>query len=155
MIDFSKLIDLFRYDPEAPMVFNSGLFLLLFPAFVVCYYLLRERRQWRILYVLAFSAFFYYKSSGLYFILLLSVSLADYLLGWAIYESPGRWMRRVWVVASVVVNLGILAYFKYAGFFSELWCSVMGSEFLSSAMILPVGISFFTFQSLSYTIDDK
>lgn len=153
MIDFSKIVDLLRYDPEAPMVFNSGMFLLLFPAFVVCYYLLRERRQWRIFYVLAFSAFFYYKSSGLYFILLLGVSVADYLLGWAIYRSREGWTRRAWVVVSVAVNLGLLGYFKYAGFLHELWCSVTGSEFLSTAVILPVGISFFTFQSLSYTID--
>lgn len=153
MIDIEKLIHVFRYDAESPMVFNSGLFLFLFPLFVVCYYLLRERKQWRIIYVLAFSYFFYYKSSGLFLGLLLGVSVVDYWLGYAIYCSRQQTVRRLWVLVSVVVNIGMLGYFKYADFFREMWCEFTGTEFLPFALILPVGISFFTFQSLSYTID--
>lgn len=153
MLDLTKISGFFRYDPEAPMVFNSGLFLLLFPLFVICYYLLRERREWRMIYVILFSYFFYYKSSGLYFILLFGVSVIDYLLGEAIYNGKTRMWKRVFVVLSLVVNLGLLGYYKYAGFFHEIWSSVTGSEFLPWTVLLPVGISFFTFQSLSYTID--
>lgn len=153
MIDIEKLTHLFRYDPEAPMVFNSGLFLFLFPLFVVCYYLLRGRRQWRMVYVLAFSYFFYYKSSGVFLGLLLGVSVVDYGLGYAIYYSRQATVRRLWVLISVAVNIGMLGYFKYANFFREMWCEMTGAEFLPLAVILPVGISFFTFQSLSYTID--
>lgn len=153
MLDLTKISGLFHYDPEAPMVFNSGLFLLLFPLFVICYYLLRERREWRMIYVILFSYFFYYKSSGLYFILLFGVSVIDYLLGWAIYNGKTRMWKRVFVVLSLVVNLGLLGYYKYAGFLHEIWSSVTGSEVLPWTVLLPVGISFFTFQSLSYTID--
>lgn len=150
---FERLAALFRYDPEVPMVFNSGLFLFLFPVFVVCYYGLRGRREWRMLYVLAFSYFFYYKSSGVYFLLLFFTSLLDYGLAGLIYRSRTKSWKRIWVVFSVVVNLGMLGYFKYTDFFREMWCGISGGEFLPLSIVLPVGISFFTFQSLSYTID--
>lgn len=148
-----KIVGLFRYDPDAPMVFNSGLFLFLFPVFMVCYYLLRERGQWRVLYVLMFSYYFYYKSSGIFFLLLLFTSLLDYGLAWMIYRSGEVWKKRLLVAVSVAINIGILGYFKYTNLFGEIWSQVSGSEFLPLEIILPVGISFFTFQSLSYTID--
>lgn len=153
MTILEKLTELFGYDPQVPMVFHSGLFLFLFPVFMICYYLLRERRQWRILYVLAFSYFFYYKSSGLFFLLLFFTSVFDYLMAKIIYTSRREWQKRFFVTLSITANLGVLGYFKYADFFREAWCEITGVEFLPWAIILPVGISFFTFQSLSYTID--
>ena len=64
-----------------------------------------------------------------------------------------RWKRKFCVVLSVSVNLGLLCYFKYTNFLGGVIASLMGGEFTALDIFLPVGISFFTFQSLSYTID--
>lgn len=69
-IDFNRLRDVFVYDPQAPMIFSSGIFLWLFAAFILVYLLLQHRLTARLLFVTAFSYYFYYKSSGTYFFLL-------------------------------------------------------------------------------------
>ena len=66
-IDFSRLLEAFKYNPDAPMIFSSGIFLWLFAAFMVIYTLLQHRNTARILFVALFSYYFYYKSSGTYF----------------------------------------------------------------------------------------
>ena len=65
-IDFNRLRDVFVYDPQAPMIFSSGIFLWLFAAFILVYLLLQRRLTARLLFVTAFSYYFYYKSSGTY-----------------------------------------------------------------------------------------
>ena len=79
-IDLSRLRDVFLYDPQAPMIFSSGLFLWLFAAFVVVYLLLQRRTTARLLFVTLFSYYFYYKSSGTYFFLLALVTVSDFLI---------------------------------------------------------------------------
>lgn len=66
-IDFSRLLEAFKYNPDAPMIFSSGIFLWLFAAFMVIYTLLQHCNTARILFVALFSYYFYYKSSGTYF----------------------------------------------------------------------------------------
>ena len=66
-IDFNRLRDVFVYDPQAPMIFSSGIFLWLFAAFILIYLLLQRCLTARLLFVTAFSYYFYYKSSGTYF----------------------------------------------------------------------------------------
>ena len=118
------------------------------------YLALRRVTSLRILYVIAFSLYFYYKSSGIYFLLLIFSAVADYLIAHAIDSSQSRRERKGWVTLSVVINLGMLAYFKYTNFFIEMANSLVGEGFLQFQNIfLPVGISFFVFQSMSYTID--
>ncbi len=150
----SRARELLTYDSSAPLIFNSGLFLFLFVGFTAGYLLLRRVTTLRILYVIAFSLYFYYKSSGIYFLLLLFVSVADYWIAHALAASRDRVARRQLVVLSVVINLGMLAYFKYTNFFIEMANGLVGEGFLEFHNIfLPVGISFFVFQSMSYTID--
>ena len=150
----SRIVELLHYNPTAPLIFNSGLFLFLFVAFLALYLLLRRTTTLRILYVTAFSLFFYYKSSGLYFLLLVFAAVSDYLISHAIARSDDPRTRKRWVAASVVINLGMLGYFKYTNFFVEIANSLAGAGFLDFQNIfLPVGISFFVFQSMSYTID--
>ena len=115
----SRVCELLSYDSSAPLIFNSGLFLYLFVGFLSIYLLLRERTSARILYVIAFSLYFYYKSSGLYFILLLLVSVCDYWIGFAISASKDRVARKQLVALSALINSGLLAYFKYTNFFIE------------------------------------
>ena len=150
----SRAAELLRYDATAPLIFNSGLFLFLFVGFAGVYLLLRRATSLRILYVIAFSIYFYYKSSGIYFLLLLFAAVSDYLIGNAIAREQNVGTKKRWVALSVVINLGMLGYFKYTNFFIEMANGLFGSGFLDFQNIfLPVGISFFVFQSMSYTID--
>ena len=150
----SRIEELLRYDSTAPLIFNSGLFLFLFVAFLALYILLRRTTTLRILYVVAFSLFFYYKSSGIYFLLLVFAAVSDYIIAHAIARTDDTRTKKRWVAASVAINLGMLGYFKYTNFFVEIANSIVGAGFLDFQNIfLPVGISFFVFQSMSYTID--
>src|SRR5574344_2579831 len=144
-----KLIDILRYNSQEPMIFSSGLFLLLFLGFSFIYMLLQKRLNARVLFVTVFSYYFYYKSSGMYFILLAIVTTSDYFIARAIY----RYKRKSLLVLSILIDLGFLAYFKYANFFVGTISTIIGHNFQPWDIFLPVGISFFTFQSLSYTID--
>jgi len=145
---------LLAYDAGQPMIFSSGLFLFLFAAFSFVYAMLRRRGTARILYVILFSLYFYYKSSGWYLLLLVAASVSDYWIARAMAAVRGMHARRWLVAASVAVNLGMLGYFKYTNFLIEIANSMFGAGFLQFRNIfLPVGISFFVFQSMSYTID--
>ncbi len=149
-----SVIELLRYNPEEPMIFSSGIFLFLFTIFVVVYGLLRRLPTPRILYVVAFSLYFYYKSSGIYFWLLIFASLSDYTIAQYLYISKSPKLRRFLMLLSVGVNIGMLGYFKYTNFFIDIANNIFGSGFLEFQNIfLPVGVSFFVFQSMSYTID--
>ena len=152
-LDWEKLKSLLLYHQSEPMLFNSGLFLFLFLAFIAVYTALSKRFTVRVLFVIAFSYFFYYKSSGMYFLLLAIVTLGDFFLGQAIYKAKTQSVRKILVAISVIIGLGILAYFKYFNFFGATFSSIIGGNFQPSDIFLPVGVSFFTFQSLSYTID--
>ena len=153
-LSWSRLTELLSYDASSPLIFSSGLFLFLFAAFMMLYGRLRNAPTARILYVVAFSLYFYYKSSGIYFLLLLFASVSDFVLAQLIWRSRRGWAKRLWVALSVLVNLGMLGYFKYTDFLIEIANSLFGEGFLQFRNIfLPVGISFFVFQSLSYTID--
>ena len=149
-----KLQALLTYDASSPLIFSSGLFLFLFAGFLLVYGALRRATTARILYVVLFSLYFYYKSSGLYFLLLVFAAASDFLIARAIARTPGRTGKRWLVALSVAVNLGMLGYFKYTNFLIDIANQLFGAGFLQFRNIfLPVGISFFVFQSMSYTID--
>lgn len=152
-IDFSRLADVFKYNPDAPMIFSSGIFLWLFAAFMLVYTLLQHRNTARILFVALFSYYFYYKSSGVYFFLLAIVTVGDFFIARWMARTDEKLHRKAWVVLSLCLNLGLLCYFKYTNFLGGVITALMGKEFTALDIFLPVGISFFTFQSLSYTID--
>lgn len=150
----SKLQALLSYDASSPLIFSSGLFLFLLAAFLLLYSRLRYAPTARIFYVILFSLYFYYKSSGLYFLLLILAATSDYWIARGIHRVRNHAGRRWLVALSVAVNLGMLGYFKYTNFFVEAANNLFGEGFLQFQNIfLPVGISFFVFQSLSYTID--
>ena len=152
-IDWSKAADLFRYHSESPLLFSSGLFLFLFLGFVLVYRGLINHNRARILWATAFSVFFYFKSSGIYFLLLVGSVVVDYNLARWIEQASTQRARKWLLVLSLVANLGLLAYFKYTNYFATLWNGLSGGSLGPFDIFLPVGISFFTFQSLSYTID--
>ncbi len=145
---------IFRYDPSSPLLFSSGLFLFLFAGFLLFYSFLRKTTTLRIIYVLLFSLLFYYKTSGIYVLILVGVSVVDFTIGGLISMSRDRSTRKWLLVTSLVANLGVLAYFKYTNFFIDIFNGMKGGNPLAFKNIfLPVGISFFLFQSISYTVD--
>lgn len=152
-IDIHKLFRQLAYDPAEPLIFSSGLFLFLFTAFVIIYGRLASTDRPKLIFVTLFSLYFYYKSSGVYFILLLLATAVDFTLARFIYQAGDAFRRKLYLVASLLLNLGVLAYFKYSNFFLETFAGMAGSAFDAGDLFIPVGISFFTFQSLSYTID--
>jgi alginate O-acetyltransferase complex protein AlgI len=125
----------------------------------------------RTVYLLLVSLFFYFKTSGVFVILLLFTICSDYFWGRRIHRGSGIIQRKLFLAVSVLLNLSLLCYFKYAYFFTESFNhitgghlvffnhfaqfsnSFFGTHFSVDKLLLPVGVSFFTFQSLSYTID--
>lgn len=152
-IDLQLLYDALLYNPKVPLIFNSGIFLWLFTAFIIIYSWLHRRDTPRILFVTLFSYYFYYKSSGTYFFLLAIVTVSDYYIAHLMQRISHAGRRKALVTLSLFINLGLLCYFKYTNFFGSVIASLTGGTFTALDIFLPVGISFFTFQSLSYTID--
>jgi alginate O-acetyltransferase complex protein AlgI len=152
-IDIHKITELFIYNPDEPLIFNSGLFLFLFAGFLWAYVSLSKTHKPKLIFVTLFSLYFYYKSSGAYFVLLMFATVIDFTLAKLIHTSKDEWYRKFYIVITLVVNLGMLGYFKYTNFLFDSFFSLTGQEFQPMDIFLPVGVSFFTFQSLSYTLD--
>lgn len=139
------------------MLFPTATFAFFFFAVFVASWALRERMAWRKLLLLAASYVFYGWWDWRFMALLAGSTAFNYLAGLLIADSSGKFRQRA-VVAAVVVNLGVLALFKYYNFFIDSLTDVLVAldwqrdlPFLE--IILPIGISFFTFQGISYVID--
>lgn len=150
---FSNLMELLSYDATAPMIFSSGLFWFLFILFMPIYAVLKNRRWQMLVFVVAFSLYFYYKSSGLFFLLLVCTSLLDWGLSRLLVKLKSKGAKKACVAISIITSLSILGYFKYANFFLWNWNQMVEGNFQPLDIILPVGISFYTFQSISYIVD--
>ena len=165
------LREIFFYAEDAPLIFSQYLFLFLFSIGFIVYSVVQRKLVVRNAYLLLFSLFFYYKSGGLYFWLLILSTIVDYYCGNTIYKSKEQSIRKFFLILSLVVNLGMLAFFKYSYYLVEVMNNFLGTEFRAinfmasisngvfgtnfdiTEIFLPVGISFYTFQTLSYTID--
>ena len=111
MID--KILTQLMYNPREPMIFSSGLFLVLFLGFTFVYMLLQRKLTARLLFVTAFSYYFYYKSSGFYFFLLAVVTVSDYLIARSINANrENRTLSRRLVCLSLLIDLGLFPKFK-------------------------------------------
>jgi len=140
------------------MLFHSAQFGLFLLAVLALSSLLSGNRRARHLMLLAASALFYAAWNMRYLGLILFSTLVDYVIGGAIHRSTDQRRRRVLLGASITVNLGVLGLFKYYGFFVENLAALLDTVGLHTSLpmlhlLLPVGISFYTFQSMSYTID--
>ncbi|HWP50587.1 MAG TPA: MBOAT family O-acyltransferase [Clostridia bacterium] len=135
------------------MVFSSVLFLFYFmPMAFTIYYLVPKR--WKNLTLLILSLIFYSWGEVRYFPIMLASILVDYTASNGIAHCEGKnGMRRLWLLFSVVFNLGMLGFFKYAGFFARNINAITGLGIPILDVALPLGISFYTFQTMSYTID--
>ena len=152
-IDITHLLSLLTFSRDEPMLFTSGLFWLLFMVFLPIYALIKQRRVKMMLFVVAFSLFFFYKSSGWFFLLLVVTSYIDWWLAQFIESSRNRTERRVALTVSLVLSLSILLFFKYSNFVMANLEAIIGGNFQPLDLILPVGISFYTFRTISYVVD--
>ena len=180
---------IFGFNSESPLLFTQFYFWAFFALVYAVFAMIMEvgthrtqakgekaRLHLRNIFLMAVSWFFYYKTSGLFLLILLFVTLSDWLIAQQIYKAKGdeakRCKARWWLALSVVIDLGLLCYFKYAYFFTNVVNDLLGTEFavfdlfayigngfsesgrfMVDKIILPVGISFYLFQVMSYTID--
>ncbi len=115
--------------------------------------MLKENKTKMMIFVIAFSLYFYYKSSGFFLFLLIFTSFVDWLLAIIIYKTKTPSKRKWLVAVSVIISLSILGYFKYANFFLLNWNMIIGGNFQPLDIILPIGISYYTFRTISYVVD--
>ena len=138
------------------MVFSSSIFLFYFlPVFLVVYFLV-DRKYKNGVALLASLLFYGFGSPKFLLVLLFSIFI-DYFLVRQISKSDEPKRRKMFLTFSIILNIGLLAYFKYANFFIENFnalLSVFGTNPIQwTKVVLPIGISFFTFQKMSYSID--
>ncbi len=152
-IDVDKLISQLTYNAKDPLLFNSGFFLFFFALFLVGYQFLYKRKLLRVIYFILFSLYFFYKACGFYFGFILLSAVVDFTLSKWMYITKTKWKKKALLIFSIVINLGLLFYFKYTNFFIEIINDFHVGQLKPLSLILPIGISFYTFENLSYTID--
>ncbi len=169
---------IFLYKENEPLIFTNILFWFFFALVLFIYQFAKDKQPVRTTFLALFSLYFYYLSSGWFFLLLIFSTIVDYFIGESIFKSEDERQRKLLVTLSVVINLTVLAYFKYTFFFVDSlnttseWLSgtswdIAKTDYLSyflnlivgkpyfdtTSIFLPVGISFYTFQTISYSID--
>lgn len=169
--NLERIYDIFSFAPTDRMVFNRLDFWLFFLAFMILFSALHKRQLVRSIFITIVSLFLYYKTSGL-FVLLLGVSIVvNFFLGNWVF-SASKEQSKKWIIAlTAVFNLFFLGFFKYAYFFTDSfnalfqtkyeafnWFAQLGNGFFGDGffetkILLPAGVSFFTFQSISYVVD--
>jgi alginate O-acetyltransferase complex protein AlgI len=137
------------------MLFNSASFLVFFPVVLILYFAIPFK--WRNVLLLLASWYFYMSWKFEYIILIILSTSIDYFAGLKIEQTGNKKVKKRFLIVSLVGNLGILFFFKYFGFFFESFTSILNnSEWYKNIshfdILLPIGISFYTFQSMSYTI---
>ncbi|GAB1404591.1 MAG: MBOAT family protein [Lentimicrobiaceae bacterium] len=168
----NRLQEIFTFSEAFPLIFTQASFWIFFALVYFGFALLYSRKNIRNAYLLLVSLFFYYKTSGVFVGLLVFTTISNYAIGWWIFGSKGKTLKLFLLSLSVTLNLVILGYFKYAYFLTDSinyifntsyqvnhWLAEWGnslsrsSYFTVNKIILPVGISFFTFQTITYCVD--
>ncbi len=169
----NALQQILEHDAASPWTFLNGsfwLFLLVVLAFDAALHRDRQRGL-RHFWLLAASLLFYWKTSGWFFLILVFSTVSDYWIGHRIAAAKGDRGKNRWLALSIGLNLALLFYFKYTYFLTESWNAASGSSIIPrnwlamgvnaaagtswsvDRILLPVGISFYTFQTISYTVD--
>lgn len=138
------------------MLFNSTQFIIFFPIVVFFYFLLPHRFRWMLLLVASYYFYMCWKAE--YLLLILVSTVVDYFVAIQMSKQTVQSKRKLYLILSLVVNLGLLFGFKYFNFFNDSLRTVFDHfnifyNVRAFKVLLPVGISFYTFQTLSYTID--
>ena len=172
------LNSIFGLDLKTPLLFTQFFFWGFFLVVLAVYSIIHPHRAARNAFLFFASLFFYYKTSSFFFVLLLFSTLVDYSIGFMIHGSKTKAIKKTWLILSVTINLLVLCYFKYSFFFTESFNDFFGTNveyfnhfnywvhsagdalgvevgkgFPIAKLIPPVGVSFFTFQTISYSVD--
>ena len=151
--DWNAFLQQFLYDSKNPLLFNNGFFVYFFTLFILLFFALRNHHKARRYVFCIFSLYFFYKASGWFVGLVLVSAVVDFFLSNAIYREKSQSKKKFLLVLSILFNLGMLFYFKYTDFFIEISNSLFDTNFNPLNLSLPIGISFYTFENLSYTVD--
>lgn len=170
LINFLK--DTFSFDPQSPLLFTQHYFWVFFLFVFAVFSLLHNKVLMRNTFLFFVSVFFYYKTSGWFTLILIFSTFFNYLDGFLIHRSKSGGGKLSWLIIGLLVNLFTLCYFKYSYFFSDMVKDLFGVDipvfnvfawvgnqiagepvFSVSKILLPVGISFYTFQCISYLMD--
>ncbi len=165
------LRNIFLFDQESPLLFTRFYFWGFYAVVLAIYSIIYKKNGLRNGYLFLVSLFFYYKTGGLFFFILIFSTTSNFFIGEAIFRSRSPLSKKLFVALSIFINLGVLVFFKYDYFFTETvntvfktnlevvthaakWSNVfLGTHFDIGKILPPVGISFFTFQTISYTVD--
>ena len=174
MDNFLQLIDLqslFTYQQDRPLLFTQFYFWGFFTIVLSFYALVYKRKALRNIYLLLCSLFFYYKTGGIFVVLLIFTIVSAFYITKIMHRCQNQMGKKWWLALGITVNLLILFYFKYAAFivnsvnevfhtsfhvvnyFSVATNNILNTDFVTDKIFLPVGISFFTFQAISYCVD--
>ena len=164
--------NLFSFDDKNPLLFTQFNFWVFLALVMAVFSFLHSKRLLRNTFLFLASLFFYYKTSGLMVLLLVFSTLLGYFLGIGMDKYERKGVRKALMAIGVAVNLLVLCYFKYAYFFTDVYNTIVQSDnkvinylalwanewgntdrFDATKILLPVGISFFTFQNISYIVD--
>ena len=151
--DMENILSYLIYDKTNPLLFTSGAFFAIFFAFLTIYAFAFKNKAFRTIYVLLFSLFFYYKAGGLFVFLLIGTAGGNFLLSNLISQSENCVKRKFFLTLTIIANLAVLGYFKYTGFLIFNINEITQSSFAVPKIILPIGISFYLFQAISYAVD--
>ena len=153
LIPYEQLLrEYLLYSTKEPWFFTEFSFLFTFGIFLFFYALLFTQNALRKIYVIAFSLFFYYKSSGPFLALFVFQIVVDFLFARRIERAEGT-SKQIWMSVAVLFSLSFLLYFKYPNFILENTNWLLLTHFEPVNLFLPIGISFYTFQSISYIVD--
>jgi D-alanyl-lipoteichoic acid acyltransferase DltB (MBOAT superfamily) len=167
----NSLMQLLQAETSKPWTFLELGFWVFFALVLIGFASLERKLALRNAYLMLVSWFFYYHTSQWYVVLLIFATSVDFGVAHALHRSDKPWLRKLLLALSVLSNLGVLFFFKYAYFAADVWNDLtglvwnptpfwagwsnasLGTDFVEDMILLPVGISFYTFQCLSYTID--
>ncbi|MEG2071246.1 MAG: MBOAT family protein, partial [Bacteroidales bacterium] len=159
--------NIFSFDERYPLLFTQFYFWAFFAIIFAGFSLLHNRKLLRNAFLFFASLFFYYKTSGLFVLILLFSTIYGYFIGKKIDQLEKQSLRKFHMICGIIVNLLVLFYFKYAYFFTDTYNTLFHSNiavvnhiaqwanelsesqrFDASKILLPVGISFYTFQNI-------
>ena len=135
------------------MVFADELFLFLFLPLCLAFYFIMPKVQMKNNVLIIFSLLFYAWGEQLYLLLLIGSSLINYAAGRLLEKHRDTKQGKAWLALALVINIGLLGAFKYSGFIADNLNLIPGVNIPVPQLHMPIGISFFTFQNISYTLD--
>ncbi|MCQ2345217.1 MAG: MBOAT family protein [Paludibacteraceae bacterium] len=158
---------IFQFDAASPLLFTQFYFWVFLAIVYTVFAAIVEwgkgpkdshtRLHLRNIFLMAVSWFFYYKTSGIFLFILATLTFCNWAIALWMHDAQGKnnlGLTKMWLILSILLDLGFLFYYKYAYFGVDIFNSLTGSHFsIVDKIILPVGISFYTFQVISYVVD--